>query len=84
MGIIARAWLPPEICTTKTCADRYHQVFARKFSSKKLEYEEAMNVADSAADAWDAKMKQGLFACPHDSWWGRVKHANEHAFKGEL
>ncbi len=67
MDKMARAWNPPSTCTAKTCAERYHKLFARKFSWEKSEHVEAFDAADRAADAWDDQMKAGLFACPGDT-----------------
>ena len=64
MDWIAPAWFPPSDCATKTCAERYHQVFARKFSSKGPEHLEALDIADRAAAAWDDQLIAGLLACP--------------------
>lgn len=64
MEKMARAWNPPTTCTTKTCAERYHQLFARKFGPEKFEHMDVLATADRAAAAWDDKMKAGLFACP--------------------
>ena len=73
MNWIAQAWSPPTTCTTKTCAERYHQVFARKFSSKIPDHLDALDVADRAATAWDEQLKAGLFVCPRDTRRGRTR-----------
>ena len=83
MDWIAQAWSPPSTCTTKTCAERYHQVFARKFSSKRPDHLDALDVADRAAAAWDAQLKAGLFACPGETMRGRPGTTAE-SFKHEL
>ena len=66
MDSIAQAWFPPSDCTTKTCAEQYHQVFARKFSLKMPEHLKALDIADRAAAAWDDQLKAGMLACPGD------------------
>ena len=83
MDLIAHAWSPPSTCTKKTCVDRNHQVFARKFSSKRPEHLNALDTADRAAAAWDDQLKAGLFTCPDDTRQGRSRTTAE-SFKGEL
>ena len=83
MDLIAHAWSPPSTCTTKTCVERNHQVFARKFSSKRPDHVKALDTADRAAAAWDDQLKAGLFTCPDDTRQGRSRTTAE-SFKGEL
>jgi hypothetical protein len=83
MDLIAHAWSPPSTCTTKTCVERNHQVFARKFSSKRLDHVKALDTADRAAAAWDDQLKAGLFACPEDTRQRRSRTTAE-SFNGEL
>jgi len=57
------AEINPGVTGGARCATMEHQLFARKFSTTKPHYSDALDVADSAAASWDAEMERGLLSC---------------------